>query len=186
MIRRPPRSTLFTYTTLFRSSNQIANVPLLPLSLSALNGLLLCLCLQWKQPALPAAPLPAGLLRDSAPALRLPCTRQLTPLKRILPSSRHHAISNLKSKTRLTQDPSLAPPLSHVSAPSCLHALTLPCSLSPLLTSRLFCNPLQSDFHPQPSPETALVEANSGLYPAKSTGPFSVFILCNFSKVFPS
>src|SRR3712207_7742391 len=42
MIRRPPRSTLFPYTTLFRSNESTAFFPLLPLLLRAtatiLNG----------------------------------------------------------------------------------------------------------------------------------------------------
>ena len=43
MIRRPPRSTLFPYTTLFRSSNLIANVRLSVVSvcLAEQNGLFL-------------------------------------------------------------------------------------------------------------------------------------------------
>src|SRR3712207_773390 len=34
MIRRPPRSTLFPYTTLFRSHEDLESAPLLPSSLS--------------------------------------------------------------------------------------------------------------------------------------------------------
>src|SRR2546428_13970485 len=40
MIRRPPRSTLFPYTTLFRSALQIAALAFLPLLLSSIRGAL--------------------------------------------------------------------------------------------------------------------------------------------------
>src|SRR3712207_7925720 len=45
MIRRPPRSTLFPYTTLFRSDGAAAAVPLVPPTQgqTAMNGLSTCL-----------------------------------------------------------------------------------------------------------------------------------------------
>ena len=136
-----------------------------------------------EQPA-PPLPQPAGLLQDSAPPLTLPCHHQLTSLQQIFPRSKHYAISNRKHKIKLTLGPSLGlpPPMCLLS---CLHPLKPHCWPSLLLTSHLLFKLLQSDFHPQPSPQTTLVKANNGLCSAKSSDPLSVFILGNFSEVFP-
>src|SRR3989442_13203445 len=62
MIRRPPRSTLFPYTTLFRSCLLVAAGARRPAAFAA-AGVLLCLAALTKQSALVAgAPIAAWLL----------------------------------------------------------------------------------------------------------------------------
>src|SRR5258708_11935797 len=86
MIRRPPRSTLFPYTTLFRSSPMIVRLLSLPLAGAAL---LLSLSVLAQQPQLPADdPLPKGDRPPEVGAVGPGRDRKSTRL-----NSSHHIIS---------------------------------------------------------------------------------------------
>src|SRR5947209_17121081 len=85
MIRRPPRSTLFPYTTLFRSLDEVADAP--PQ-------------LRRQPPPLPPCPLPEPLLMPVPLLIPVPLLSQLLKQKASVLRSEEHT-SELQSRQYL-------------------------------------------------------------------------------------
>lgn len=92
-------------------------------------------------------------------------------------------ISPILKTEQTNKKPSMTPATS-----SCAYSVmcTIASACLYFLTSCSLFNLCQLDLHPQTSTKIAPVKVNNGFYLVKSNGSFSVFILCNISKVFPS
>src|SRR3712207_9425406 len=84
MIRRPPRSTLFPYTTLFRSHTDFREFLFQKLSDKSLKGLLLARPRGPKRPNRASLPPPAGSKNSNLEPIRIYQTVSLETVRKVL------------------------------------------------------------------------------------------------------